>query len=64
MKSLVFRKHKTQARFWDYSSRIYVDIHQIAIEGVKAKKIPLIIDHAGKDITAQYIFSGKKVAGL
>lgn len=64
MTNLVFKKHKTQDRFWDYQKRAYVDIHQVALDGVKAKKMPLIIDHAGKDITAQYIFTGKKAAGL
>lgn len=62
MTNLVFKKHKTQDRFWDYQKRIYVDIHQIALDGVTAKKLPLIIDHAGKDITSQYIFNGKSIA--
>lgn len=40
----VFKKHRTQARFWDYVSKRYVSQNEIPENA-------LIIDHEGRSIT-------------
>jgi hypothetical protein len=50
----VFKKHKTQNRFWDYTRKIWVEGFQIKSAGASRgpyRPDVLVLDHAGRDIT-------------